>query len=83
MSFWDDTPNDTVTVTTCEKLQFVLRQFTTLTEQCRINTLDLHQVLGQYRELVHLNLSDKNIGSQVREDSRSVVTEPRAGSLQS
>ena len=65
-SFRDDARNDTATA----KLQFVLRQLSALTAQCRISTLELPRcemigqdaerlagVLSQCAALTHLDLS--------------------------
>jgi hypothetical protein len=70
-SFWDDTRNGTA----AEKLRIVMRQLAVATARCRISTLELPrcemkgqdaeslaEVLGQSRELVHLDLSGNQIG---------------------
>jgi hypothetical protein len=70
-SFWDDTRNGTA----AEKLRIVMRQLAVATARCRISTLELPrcemngqdaeslaEVLGQCRELVHLDLSGNQIG---------------------
>jgi Ran GTPase-activating protein (RanGAP) involved in mRNA processing and transport len=71
-SLWGDTRNDTA----AEKLQFVLRQLTSLTDRCRISTLELPLcemqgqnverlagVLGHCAELTHINLSYNGLGA--------------------
>jgi hypothetical protein len=70
ISFWKDARNGTA----AEKLQFVMRQLTTLSTWCLITTLELPScniegqdaerlagVLAQCRSLAHFNLADNLI----------------------
>jgi Leucine-rich repeat (LRR) protein len=83
-SFWDDARNGTEKA----KLEFVLRQLAAMTVRCLITTLELPEcemkgqdaerlagVLGQCRELVHLNLSDNQIGPDGAERLAGVLAQ--------
>ena len=83
-SFWADARNGTA----AEKLQLVMRQLAVETARCRITTLELPEcdmkgqdaerlagVLGQCRELVHLNLSGNSIGAGGAESFAEVLAQ--------
>jgi Ran GTPase-activating protein (RanGAP) involved in mRNA processing and transport len=86
-SYWDDTRNGTA----AEKLQFVLRQLTVVTEWCRITTLELPRckmegqdaenlagVLAQCPALAHLDLSENyNFGAAGAESLAGVLGQCR------
>jgi Ran GTPase-activating protein (RanGAP) involved in mRNA processing and transport len=84
-SFWDDARNGTEK----EKRQFVLRQLTGMSARCSITTLELRRcaitgphaewlaggVLAQCRALVHLDLSENNIGPDGAESLAGVLAQ--------
>ena len=91
MSFWYDTRNGTKEA----KLEFVLRQLAAMTGWCRITTLELglcsitgpHAewlaggVLAQCPALVHLDLSENNIGPDGAESFAGVLGMGQCASL--
>ena len=85
-SFWDDARDGTA----AEKLQVMMRQLAVATARCRISTLELPrcemkgqdaeslaEVLGQCRELVHLDLSYNQIGPAGEDRLAGVLGECR------
>jgi Ran GTPase-activating protein (RanGAP) involved in mRNA processing and transport len=85
-SFWSDARNGTA----AEKLQFVLRQLTSLTDRCRIKILEqplcemrgqnverLAGVLGQCADLTHINLSYNGLGADGTGRLAGVLTQCR------